>query len=41
MSESKSSWFVGPDNTGDITHWENIVALKEAVKNGMKDVHLV
>ena len=41
MSESKSCWFVGPDNTGDITHWENVVALKEAIKKDMKDCHMV
>ncbi|XP_064390320.1 cap-specific mRNA (nucleoside-2'-O-)-methyltransferase 2-like [Halichondria panicea] len=41
MSESKSCWFVGPDNTGDITHWENVVALKEAIKKDMKDSHMV
>ena len=41
MSETTSHWFMGVDNTGDITSWENMVAFVEEVKKEMDEVHLV
>ena len=41
MSETWSHWFVGADNTGDITTWDNLLAFRESVKKDLEEVHLV
>ena len=41
MSETWSHWFVGADNTGDITIWDNLLAFRENVKKDLEEVHLV
>ena len=41
MSETWNHWFVGADNTGDITTWDNLLAFRESVKKDLEEVHLV
>ena len=41
MSETWNHWFVGANNTGDITTWDNLLAFRETIKKDLEDVHLV
>lgn len=41
MSETKEHWCLGPDDTGEITVWDNFAKLKSDVDDDLVDVHLV
>ena len=41
MSETQAHWYLGVDNSGDLTHWENAVGFIDEVKTDMKTVDLV
>ncbi len=42
MSETLNHWYLGSDNSGDVTTWENVLGLREVVRGEMEEgVHLV